>query len=70
MKVPTYATLPLSVFIGAASGALMADPTSALLSRQTAVPALVGALVAGLAAVVHLYQPTPVATPPAPKVGP
>lgn len=66
MRIPTYVTLPATVFLGALVGALEADPANALLSRATAIPALVGALVAGLAAVVHLYQPPPAAVSPPP----
>ena len=42
MRVPTYVTLPATVFLGALVGALEADPANALLSRATAIPALVG----------------------------
>lgn len=64
MKVPTFVTLPASVFLGGVVGALSADPANAFLSVGTAKPALFGALLVGLVAVVHLYQPQPVAAPP------
>jgi hypothetical protein len=50
-----------SVFVGAVVGALQADP-SAFVSLATAKQAMMGALLAGLVAVVHFYQPSPAPT--------
>lgn len=59
MKFPTTVTLPLSVFLGAAVTALATVPTEKLMSWDTAKPAVVGAIVAGVAAVIHWLQPAP-----------
>lgn len=59
MKIPASVTLPLSVFVGAVVSALAMDAPGTFFTMASAKPALVGALLAGLGALVHLYQPVP-----------
>ena len=49
----------VSAFAGAAAGALSALPSSDFLSLASAERALLGAALAGVIAVAHLYQPKP-----------
>lgn len=48
-----------STFAGAAAGALSALPSSTFLSWPSAERALLGAVLTGLIAVVHLFEPAP-----------
>lgn len=48
-----------STFAGAAAGAISALPTSAFLSWPSAERALLGAVLTGVVAVIHLYEPKP-----------
>ncbi len=52
-----YLTIPLSCFLGAFAGYLEAH--APLLSVASAKPAIMGAALAGVIAVAHLYQPVP-----------
>jgi hypothetical protein len=63
MTLKNYLTVGISAFVSGAVASLATVPTSALLSEATAKPFLVGAVMAGLAAVFHLYQPAPKAVP-------
>ena len=64
-SLPPAVTIPASLFLGAVAGALQADPASVFFSLATAKPAFLGAILAGLVAVVHFYQdPKSPATPP------
>lgn len=64
MKVNPKLTIALSVFAGAALGALGNDPATAFLSVTTAEHAVLGAALLGFVAVAHWLQdpktPTPV----------
>jgi hypothetical protein len=60
-KPPQAASVAITTFLGAAIGSVVpllnAGPIE---SGAQARAALVGAIMAGLSAVVHLYQPVPV----------
>jgi hypothetical protein len=62
MTLKNYVMVGLSAFVSGAAASLATVPTSALLSEATAKPFLVGAVMAGIVAVVHLYQPVPAVT--------
>ena len=59
MNVKNTLTVALTTFLGGAVGALSTSPGTAFLSWDTAKPVLALALVAGLGALYHLYQPAP-----------
>lgn len=62
-KLPAWLTIPLSVFLGGALVVLEATPQAAWFAPQTAKAAALGALFAGLVAVVHYYMPAPAQLP-------
>lgn len=71
MKLPPQLTIPLSIFVGAAGGALANSPTTAFLSVASAEHVIIGAAVVGLVAVSHwLMDPRPPQMPPAPPPPP
>lgn len=66
MNLKNYITVGLSAFVAGFAASLATVPPAALLTSASAKPFIVGAVMAGLASVVHLYQ-TP-GTSPAPVV--
>jgi hypothetical protein len=62
LQVKHWLMLGLSTFLGAAFGALtpqLDQNPGLLLSKQTAMRAGLGAVLVGVIAVVHLFQPPP-----------
>lgn len=55
-QLPPSVTIPLSLFLGAAVGAIQVTPGVSFLSLPTLEHALSVAVFAGLVAVVHYYQ--------------
>ena len=60
MNVKNVLTVGLASFLSGAVASLATVTTANLLDLATAKPFLIGAVMAGLASVFHLYQPKPV----------